>query len=116
MRTVLQIIGTDNGESCPSILVTCDSQKYLFNVGEAAQRTCLEYKIRLGKLENIFASNVSWDRVGGLPGMLLTLAQAGNKKLNVYGPKNITHFLAACRPFVFRMVYLFNIGFCCQHS
>jgi hypothetical protein len=36
-------------------------------------------------------------------GMLLTLADAGNSAVTVHGPKNITHLMAACRQFVFRM-------------
>lgn len=35
--------------------------------------------------------------------MLLTLASAGNKKVDIYGGKNLTHLLASARNFVFRM-------------
>lgn len=34
--------------------------------------------------------------------MLLTLADAGVRKLNIYGGKNVTHSLAAARSFVYR--------------
>ncbi|KAJ3331524.1 hypothetical protein HDU76_002939 [Blyttiomyces sp. JEL0837] len=103
MKSYIQILATPTADSAPSILAVFDTQKYLFNVGEAAQRLCLERKIRLAKVKNIFVTRVAWECVGGIPGMLLTLADAGNNAITVHGGKNLTHFLAAARNFVFRM-------------
>ena len=37
-------------------------------------------------------------------GMLLTLSDAGNKKIILHGGQNLTHMLAATRGFVFRFI------------
>ncbi|KAI8817703.1 beta-lactamase-like protein [Fimicolochytrium jonesii] len=103
MKSYIQILGTQTGDTLPSVLVFFDSQRYLFNAGEGTQRFCLEQRVRLGKLTNLFLSRVQWDACGGIPGMLLSLADAGNKKITVHGGKNLTHFMAATRHFVFRM-------------
>ncbi|KAI8847528.1 tRNase Z endonuclease-domain-containing protein [Chytridium lagenaria] len=103
MKSFIQILGGNTGDTSPCILAFFDTQRYLFNVGEGAQRFCMENKVRLSKLNNIFITKVGWDAVGGIPGMLLTLADAGNNVITIHGGKNLTHMLAACRPFVFRM-------------
>ncbi|KAJ3032438.1 hypothetical protein HDV00_007546 [Rhizophlyctis rosea] len=102
MRYFLQILGTDTGDMCPSVIVHFDSQRYLFNCGEGTQRFCHEHKVRLNKVKNMFLTRVAWDCVGGLPGMLLTLADGGTSYFKLHGPDNLTHFMAATRHFICR--------------
>ncbi|KAJ3196209.1 tRNAse Z trz4, mitochondrial [Irineochytrium annulatum] len=68
MKAYIQILGTETGDSTPSVLVVFDSQRYLFNVGEGSQRFCMENKVKLGRLKNIFITRVGWDAVGGMAG------------------------------------------------
>ncbi|RKO90367.1 beta-lactamase-like protein, partial [Blyttiomyces helicus] len=103
MKSYLQILGTETGDTTPSILASFDSGRYLFNVGEGTQRYCIENKLRLSKLTNVFLTRVEWDCCGGVPGMLLSLADAGNRSITIHGGKNLTHFMASTRHFVFRM-------------
>ncbi|KAI9354547.1 beta-lactamase-like protein [Zopfochytrium polystomum] len=104
MRYFLQILGSATVDSRPSVVVHFDSQRYLFNCFEGTQRFCNDRKIRLagGKKSMFFFTRVSWDCIGGLPGMLLTLADAGTKLFKIHGPANITRALAATRQFLFR--------------
>ncbi|KAL1915603.1 uncharacterized protein VTP21DRAFT_6727 [Calcarisporiella thermophila] len=106
MKAYLQILtpspSSPGNHSTPSVLVHFDSQRYLFNCGEGTQRLCVEKKLRLAKVCNIFLTRVEWECVGGIPGMLLTLADAGTKGINLHGGKNLTHFMAATRHFVYR--------------
>ncbi|KAI9202724.1 beta-lactamase-like protein [Polychytrium aggregatum] len=103
MKSFIQILGTETGDSTPSVLACFDTQKYLFNVGEGTQRFCIENKVRLSKLQHIFLTKIRWSSCGGIPGMLLSLADAGNRRITLHGGKNLTHFLASTRHFVFRM-------------
>ncbi|KAH9268341.1 hypothetical protein BASA84_000255 [Batrachochytrium salamandrivorans] len=102
MKYSLQICGTHSGDTSPSVLLRFDSARYLFNCGEGTQRLCNEHKIRLSKLRSIFMTRTKWECVGGLPGMILTLADAGLETFQLYGPRNLSHCLAATRTFIFR--------------
>ncbi|KAI8899935.1 beta-lactamase-like protein [Globomyces pollinis-pini] len=97
-----QIISTHTVDSRPSIYFNFPSGRYLFNVGEGLQRKCNESKIKMSKINAILSSRMRWDCIGGLPGMILTCADAGVKQLNIIGPTNLTHFLAGTRAFVRR--------------
>ncbi|TPX59210.1 hypothetical protein SpCBS45565_g07802 [Spizellomyces sp. 'palustris'] len=68
MKSYIQILGTQTGDTTPSVLVFFDSQRYLFNAGEGTQRFCIENKVRLGKLTNVFLTRINWDTCGGIPG------------------------------------------------
>jgi ribonuclease Z len=68
MKYNLSILGVPNGEMTPSLALQMNDQTYLFNVGEGTQRFCIEHKVRLIKVRNIFFSGISWDHIGGLPG------------------------------------------------
>ena len=80
MRSWVEIVGTDTFDTTPSLVIHANSgRKFMFNCGEGTQRLCSEKCVRLGKLTDIFLTRICWDTVGGLPGMLLTLADTGLK-------------------------------------
>ena len=62
---------------------------YQFNCGEGCQRLANEHKMKLSKLSHIFITHSSWDNMGGLPGMALTLQEMGIPQLSIYGPKSL---------------------------
>ncbi|SCU85441.1 LAME_0D01354g1_1 [Lachancea meyersii CBS 8951] len=79
--------------------------KFLFGqIPEGTQRTFPENKTRLSKLESIFLTGIlSWESIGGLPGMILTLSDQGVKSMNLFHGKDIINFaVATWRYFVFR--------------
>ncbi|RUP50799.1 hypothetical protein BC936DRAFT_137640 [Jimgerdemannia flammicorona] len=59
---------------------------------------CIENKTKLPKMGNIFLTRVDWDCVG----MLMSLADQGTKNVKLLGGKNLTHFMAATRHFIYR--------------
>ncbi|KAJ2339107.1 hypothetical protein GGF43_006718, partial [Coemansia sp. RSA 2618] len=85
-----------------SVLIKFASGRYLFNCSEGTQRLSFENKVRLSKLTAVFLTRVDWDNMGGLPGMLLTLAETGSRNLVVCGGHNLTHAMAAMRHFILR--------------
>lgn len=110
------------------VLLHFDNRRYIFgHVAEGTQRHMTQRKIGLSKLDEMFISGpVTWDTVGGLMGMVLTIADVvahqnspaedGNKKkkrhnalgpstipsLKIYAAENINHMLATARKFIFR--------------
>ncbi|KAJ8124266.1 hypothetical protein O1611_g9375 [Lasiodiplodia mahajangana] len=115
-----------------ALLLHFDDRRYVFgHVAEGTQRAFVQRKLALNKLGQIFLSGpVDWRNAGGLLGMILTVADihstsreqtaindAAKKKrrlgqatvpvtpsprLNIHAGKNIAHFLATSRRFIFR--------------
>ncbi|KAJ3262626.1 Zinc phosphodiesterase ELAC protein 2 [Boothiomyces macroporosus] len=45
---------------------------------------------------------MKWDSIGGLPGLIFTIADANVPQVDIIGPNYLTHFLAATRKFMLR--------------
>lgn len=74
--------------------------RYLFNCGEGTQRLAHEYKNKLSRLEHVFFTRRCWHRMGGLPGLSLTLQEAGVQSLHLHGPPDINELFTATKRFV----------------
>ncbi|KAK9472956.1 beta-lactamase-like protein [Dipodascopsis tothii] len=84
------------------------SSRYFFGrCTEGTQRVLTERRVRLQKMDNIFLTGAtSWaDQMGGLPGLMLTLADRGKKDLNIWGDRNIEWACATLRHFVYRQSF-----------
>lgn len=93
------------------LLQSSHGEKYMFGkVAEGAQRSLTENKIRISKLENIFLTGeLNWSSLGGLPGMILTIADQGKDKLVLnYGNELINYVVSTWRYFVFRFGITLN--------
>lgn len=66
------------------------------------QRFATEHKLRLIKLRNIFATRVCMETLGGLPGMLLTVADMGCRDMAIHAGPGLADFMFACRHFLRR--------------
>jgi ribonuclease BN (tRNA processing enzyme) len=102
MRCWVQVVGLATGDSVPAVVVGTEGSRYLFNAGEGLQRFCTEHRVRLVKVDGIFFSAVDTERLGGLPGMLLTLADMGKKSLRLFGGPGLANYLFATRHFMRR--------------
>ncbi|KAI8335570.1 beta-lactamase-like protein [Chlamydoabsidia padenii] len=102
MSTLLRFLGHSTSEGPPTILYQHNGDQYMFNCREGTQRLIVEDKVKVSKLNSIFFTRLQWECTGGMPGMLLTLADAGLKKVDLYGSKNLTHLMASTRFFVYR--------------
>ncbi|XP_074285342.1 tRNase Z TRZ3, mitochondrial [Silene latifolia] len=100
----VQILGTgmDTQDTCPSVLLFFDKQRFIFNAGEGLQRYCTEHKIKLSKIDHIFLSRVCSETAGGLPGLLLTMAGIGDEGMcvNMWGPSDLNYLVNAMRAFI----------------
>ena len=97
MKCDVQILGAHSADASPSIYFICENQRYLINAGEGCQRLCMEHRVRLSKLDQVFLTRITADTVGGLPGLLLTMADQGRSAVKIYGPDGTEQFLAATR-------------------
>lgn len=72
----------------------------MFNCGEGTQRLAHEHKTKLTRLEHIFITQTSWSRIGGLPGLSLTIQDAGVPSISLHGPPKLDELFKAMRNFV----------------
>ncbi|XP_011335236.1 ribonuclease Z, mitochondrial isoform X2 [Ooceraea biroi] len=96
----LQILGSGARGTPRCVYLMTHHSKYVFNCGEGSQRLAHEHKCRLVKLEHIFVTSASWNNLGGVPGMLLTLQNVGVPGINVHGPKGSIEIFNALKRFV----------------
>ena len=68
MSWSVQAITANTSDTEPSILVTFDEAKYLFNSGENLSRAWLQSPRGWRNARAIFLTSTSSHRVGGLPG------------------------------------------------
>lgn len=96
----LQVLGAGTNGSPRAVYLFTDQSRYLFNCGEGTQRLAHEHKTRLSRLEQIFVTRNTWASVGGLPGLLLTIQDAGVRNLGLHGPPHLNTMLQSMRRFV----------------
>lgn len=98
----LQVLGTGNCELSPSVFLFTDMHRYLFNCGESVQRFCFEHKVRLSRIRNVFVTRCSWENVGGVPGLAMSLRDVGVQSVRLHGPATLTNFQRAAGVFMRR--------------
>ncbi|XP_018366735.1 PREDICTED: ribonuclease Z, mitochondrial isoform X1 [Trachymyrmex cornetzi] len=86
-KVSLQILGTGAYGTSRCVYLTAGHTRYIFNCGEGTQRLAYEHKYKLIKLEHVFITSATWNNLGGMPGMLLTIQDAGVPKINIHCPK-----------------------------
>ena len=96
-----QVLGSGAEGGQRALFLYTDGGKYMFNCSEGTQRTCHEYTTSrsLADLGHIFITRKSWENLGGLPGMYLSIRQAGSPDVTVHGPKKTIEIYHALRPF-----------------
>ena len=111
-----QIVSTPTSDTPgTTILLHFDNKRYFFGrIAEGTQRACVQRGIKLKQVREIFVTGEpSWDKIGGLLGMILTIADvqklegagdepAGKPRLGIHGAPLLTHAIACGRRFIFR--------------
>uniref|UniRef100_A0A8D0CLR2 Zinc phosphodiesterase ELAC protein 2 n=1 Tax=Scleropages formosus TaxID=113540 RepID=A0A8D0CLR2_SCLFO len=82
----VQVVGAGSRDNGASLYVFSEYNRYLFNCGEGTQRLMQEHKLRISRLDNIFLTRMSYENVGGLSGMILTLKETGVPECVLSGP------------------------------
>ncbi|XP_017087107.2 ribonuclease Z, mitochondrial [Drosophila bipectinata] len=96
----LQVLGAGANGAPAAVYMFTDQARYLFNCGEGTQRLAHEHKTRLSRLEQIFVTRNTWAAVGGLPGLALTIQDAGVRNVGLHGPPHLSTMLQSMRRFV----------------
>ncbi|XP_057673792.1 zinc phosphodiesterase ELAC protein 2 isoform X2 [Corythoichthys intestinalis] len=95
----VQVVGAGSRDNAASLYVFSEFNRYLFNCGEGTQRLMHEHKLRASRLDNIFLTRMSWENVGGLSGMILTLKDTGVPECVLSGPPQLEGYVKAIKTF-----------------
>ncbi|GAB1610816.1 zinc phosphodiesterase ELAC protein 2-like [Argonauta hians] len=95
----LEVIGSGSRGTPRSVILSTDHVRYLFNCGEGTQRIASEHKFKMSRLENVFVTHNSWDNIGGLLGLALTLEAINVPKIMVHGPPRVEQSIRMAKTF-----------------
>ncbi|KAG8216533.1 hypothetical protein J3R82DRAFT_6675 [Butyriboletus roseoflavus] len=96
------VLSTVSSDTEPTVVITFDSAKYIFNVGENTTRAFLQSQQNWKKTRALFLTSVGTQRASGLPGLLMTLADAGQSQMQITGPSGLLHSMASMRKYTYR--------------
>jgi Metal-dependent hydrolases of the beta-lactamase superfamily III len=83
MTASVKVLTTSTIDSSPSILIVSpNGHKTLVNCGEGCQRSFLESTDRVRSVNQICLTHIGYTATGGLPGMILTSADAAQASAN----------------------------------
>lgn len=68
MSCSITILSTETAFHSPTVVVTTEYSRFLFDIGEGTQRLVAEHKVRLGKVHAVCTTSSQVHSVGGLTG------------------------------------------------
>lgn len=105
-RINLQVISNGYASTSKSLILNNDHTNYLFNCAEGTQRTLQEknniWETKFSKTKHIFITRKSWDTIGGLLGLCISLKETFLDEITFHAPCDIV-----------RSVLIFFSGLCC---
>ncbi|KAF8075182.1 hypothetical protein FPV67DRAFT_1476334 [Lyophyllum atratum] len=108
MNWSASVLTTLSSDTEPTIIVTFDSAKYIFNAGENTNRAFLQSRGNWKRTKGLFFTDIGTKRSSGLPGLLMSFADATIPRLNIVGPPGLLHFMSAMRLYTYRDTLTIN--------
>lgn len=109
MHAYVEIIGSGCHDASPSIQLFFEDGRYLFECGDGTQRVCTEYGTKLSKLRGVFLTSLSAPSIGGLFGLLLTLADGGKQRISITAPHGLKELFRNAKHFCNRPQLMLNL-------
>lgn len=97
MRSYIEVLGAGTADAAAGLLLFFDDARYLFECGDGVQRFCTERPIKLGRLRAICLTSLAAPSVGGLFGMVLTVADAGMSNVTIAAPAGLSQVVSAAQ-------------------
>ena len=92
-RINLQVISNGYAGTSKSLILNNDQTSYLFNCGEGTQRTLQEknttWEIKFSKTKHLFMTRKSWDTMGGVLGLCISLKEAYLNEITFHAPCDV---------------------------
>ncbi len=98
-RINLQIISNGYADTSKSLILNNDQTNYLFNCGEGTQRTLQEknttWEIKFSKTKHLFMTKKSWDTMGGLLGLCISLKETYLNEITFHAPCDVVNKISS---------------------
>lgn len=59
----------------------------------------------MGRLKHIFLTRSNWECMGGVPGMILTMSDAGSPGITLHGHERTLPLIASMKSFINRYIF-----------
>ncbi|KAH9053195.1 hypothetical protein EDB87DRAFT_1815754 [Lactarius vividus] len=102
MNWSTSVYTTLSSDTEPSIVITFDSAKYIFNAGENTTRAILLSKRGWRKIKALFLTQLGTQRSSGVTGLSMSVADSSARTMQIIGPRGVLHLLASMRFYTFR--------------
>ncbi|KIJ09075.1 hypothetical protein PAXINDRAFT_172647 [Paxillus involutus ATCC 200175] len=102
MLWTASVLSTVSSDTEPTVVIAFDSAKYIFNAGENTTRAFLQSRQNWKKTRALFLTSIGTQRASGLPGLLMTFADAGQSQVHITGPSGLLHLMASMRKYTYR--------------
>ncbi|KAI0264706.1 hypothetical protein BC834DRAFT_882205 [Gloeopeniophorella convolvens] len=102
MNWSTSVYTTLSSDTEPSIVITFDSAKYIFNAGENTTRAVMQSGRGWKKVKALFMTQLGTQRSSGVPGLFMSVADGSPRVMDVVGPKGLLHLIASMRLHTFR--------------
>ncbi|KAJ7460806.1 hypothetical protein FB451DRAFT_1045064 [Mycena latifolia] len=102
MSWTASVVTSATTDTEPSLVISFDQAKYIFNAAENSNRAFTQKKAHRKKTRAFFLTQVGAQRAGGLPGMLMSSADQTLSTLDVIGPPGLAHSIASMRSYIYR--------------
>ncbi|KAH7104245.1 hypothetical protein BKA62DRAFT_693992 [Auriculariales sp. MPI-PUGE-AT-0066] len=98
------VISTVSSDTDLSVVANFEAGgRYVFNIPENTMRASVQYRKGFKKLSTVFLTRVHSEAMQGLPGYLLSVADAGRKgKISIIGPQGLGMFLSSTKLYAVR--------------
>ncbi|KAF8956934.1 hypothetical protein BDZ97DRAFT_1848960 [Flammula alnicola] len=96
------VLTTLSSDTEPSFMITFNDSKYIFNTSENTMRSFLQSGRLWRRTKALFFTQARVEKMSGLPGLIMTFADATINKLQIAGPPGLNHLLASMRQYTFR--------------
>ncbi|KAJ7035559.1 hypothetical protein C8F04DRAFT_1037200 [Mycena alexandri] len=110
MSWTASVVTSATTDTEPSIILSFNSAKYIFNVAENSNRAFTQKKAHRKSTRAFFLTQVGAQRSGGLAGMLMSSADQMLNTLDVVGPPGVTHSIASMRSYIYRNSMSVNVN------
>ncbi|KAK7031531.1 hypothetical protein R3P38DRAFT_2924192 [Favolaschia claudopus] len=102
MSWTTSVVTSATTDTEPSIVISFDNAKYIFNLAENSNRAFTQKKAHRKSTRAFFLTQVVPQRTGGIAGMLMSSADQSLRILDVVGPPGLAHRIAAMRCYIYR--------------
>ena len=111
-----QVISGRTVDSAPAVFIGTKHERFLVNAGAGLQRVCVEQRVRTVRFTRVLLTHLDPDTVGGLPGLVLTVADGGRAEMHLTGPPGLKAFVRAAEPFMRRDFFSLQVKECGEHG